>query len=121
MIEFYNLKGEFVKEEELTRKHIDHVNGMKIRCTVKDGVTVIGFCRVAQILTGEFLEISRSFDSHSGFGDVQKIHWTEIEKIEAILYSNPRWGTRVDFTFDVDKTRIAKPMEKADIPEFLKH
>ncbi len=106
MIEYYNLKGEFIKGEKLTRTNLDTVNGMKIRCTLKNGEIIIGFGTTSQNLSGENIEINCSFDYQYGFRDVRKVHWTEIDKIEAMLYSNPRWGRQVDFSFNVNKSKI---------------
>lgn len=121
MIEFYTLKGEFVKEEELTRTIIEKVHGMKIRCTLKNGKVLIGYCSSAELLTGKNIEICCEFDIVTGFSDKKIIPCEEICKIEAMQYSNPRWGTKVDFSFDVDRNNIKESeASKVVIPDFLK-
>ena len=121
MIEIYTLKGEFVKEEELSRKKIEAVHRMKIRCTLKNGESLIGYCSSAEMLTGENIELSCAFDVSSGFKDVKIIPCEEISKIEAMLHSNPRCGSKVNFSFEVDRNKEKKEeTTQVVIPDFLK-
>ena len=124
MIEFYRLNGEYVKSEELTLKNVAHVNGMKIKCYLESGETIIGYCKSGEILTSENIEFRCSFDPEDGFGDTKVVHWTEVEKIEALLYSGPRWGGKIDFSFPISSDRkkcaIEETCKGIVIPDFLK-
>ena len=69
MIEFYTLKGKYIKEEELTGNNIEKVHGMKIRCSLKNGNVLIGYCSSAEMMTGDNIEVSCDFDIVTGFKD----------------------------------------------------
>lgn len=102
MIDYYKLDGQFVKTEELTQNNIMGTNGMKVRCFLRNGDIIVGYCKAGVDANSSTIEVSCSFNPKIGFGDIVGVNWKQIERMEAILWSGPRWGGRIDFLFDVD-------------------
>lgn len=113
----YNLAGEIIEQHPLDLDH-PKVNplGQKVRITVNDGKKYVGFLDTPLMVPAlmntffketvvNYLQISRydldedspklrSYNSIAIF-----IPTAIVEKIEAILYSNPRWGSQLTNEF----------------------
>ena len=116
---FYNLHGEIKNREQLNHHSIAKCNGMKIKCWLKDESQKVGFADVFRIHdNNEYNEMIKDYinlctydhldeernqlvgDDDSKYNQTYiKIAIDDIEKIEAILHSNPRWGTRLTNKF----------------------
>lgn len=99
----YNLSGEVVEENEFTMTSFKaNPIGQKVRITTNAGKVYVGFWDT--IISGQLLpkqiKISRyDLDNLTGKLKTSKnitdfVPINEISKIEAILHSNPCWGTR---------------------------
>ena len=108
MIDFYKYSGEFAKSEELTLENIMHTNGMKVRCFLNNGDIIVGYCRAGVDANSTTIEISCSFDRKKGFGDIIGVNWKMVERMEAIFHSGPRWGGKIDFSFDIKPVNVGQ-------------
>lgn len=112
---FYKLNGTIKSTTVLTKETLTQCHGMKVKCHLKDGTAAVGFADVygtnnavhdsVYLRTYDHLDEAR----HELIGpDDTKYDQTfhdvplcDITKIEAILHSNPRWGTMLtnEFSF----------------------
>ena len=117
---FYKLDGTVKKEVALTEENLVLCNGMKLKCYLKNRNEVVGFADVYRTYNkSEFDNKVHDYiylwifdyldeEQHKLVGtDDNKFNQTfsklnigDIVKIEAILYSNPRWGTRLTNKFE---------------------
>ncbi len=118
-ITFYKLDGTVKKEVALTEENLALCNGMKLKCCLKNGSEVVGFADVYRTYNkSEFDNKIHDYiylwtfdnlveEQHKLVGTDEnkynqtfnKVNIDDIIKIEAILYSNPRWGTRLTNKF----------------------
>ncbi len=108
---FYKLNGEIEKQEELSIENIKNIGGMKARCTLKDKSEIIGYADTIEVLGNKQILIKTFVnldeDTHELVGkgtdryaeNVIRIDFNDIEKVEVILYSSPRWGTEITNQF----------------------
>ena len=116
---YYNLSGEIKNREQLINNNIAKCNGMKIRCWLKDNSQKVGFADVFRVhdennydgtikgyinlWTYDNLDEDKNQligNNSSKYNQTyMKINIEDIEKIEAFLHSNPRWGTRLTNKF----------------------
>ena len=137
-ITLYKLNGVIDKVLKLNIDNIKGLNGMKLKCHLFNGEDKIGFADVYR--THEKEEFDNevhdyinlwTFDmldenTHQLVGEEEnkykqtfiKVRIDDIDNIEAILHSNPRWGTRLtnNFCFFNNGNK-----EKLEIPDFLKN
>ena len=119
-ITFYKLNGQVKSEEILTKENLEHINGMMTKCTMANGTEEHGYADPTGIYDKEkyngkihdyiYLWIWDHLDENTGNligNDDEKYNQTfkpvkidEIEKIDAIIYSNPRWGGRLTNKFE---------------------
>lgn len=122
---YYNLSGKIKNREQLINKNIEKCNGMKIRCWLKDNSQKVGFADVFRThdqndydgTVKDYINLytfnNLDEDKNQLIGDFNskyeksyiKIEIADIEIIEAILYSNPRWGTRLTNKFQFVKQK----------------
>lgn len=122
MIRFYQQDGKKHDELELTPQSLKDAIGMMARCYLRDDSFHDGFISfsdgVKMNTTGE--ESDSTFflwtwvhldeETHRLVGDdeekyqqkYEQIYFEEVERIDAILYSNPRWGGRLYNHFFID-------------------
>lgn len=135
---FYKLNGQMKAEEVLTKENLEHINGMMTRCTMANGTEEIGFADPTGICNKEiydgkinehiYLWTWDNLDEKTGKligNDDKKCNQTfkavkidDIEKIEAIIHSNPRWGGKLTNKFEFYNNDINE--KELDIPSFLK-
>lgn len=116
---FYKLNGTVKKETALTEENLALCDGMKLKCCLKNGNEVVGFADVYRAYDGSefdckvhdyiylwtFDNLDEEQHKLTGTGDQKydqtfnKVSIDDIIKIEAILYSNPRWGTKLTNKF----------------------
>lgn len=116
---FYKLNGEINSEELLNEESLRYTNGMMLKCYMKNGTEEIGFADPYRIKDDDFDELVHDYinlwtwdnldeDKHELIGDndskynqtFKKVNIRDIIRIEAILYSNPRWGGELTNSFD---------------------
>lgn len=118
-ITFYKLNGEISNEELLNEKSLGHINGMMIKCYMKNGLEEIGFADPYRTHDKNFDNLVHDYiylctwdnlddDKHALIGDdvskynqtLKKVNIEDIVNIEAILHSNPRWSGKLTNSFD---------------------
>lgn len=119
MINFYDLKGNIVESNLLTKENIEKTHGMMVRCFLKNNEFYEGFADVyrrfesAEInfAVGEYIHLwtwdNLNEITHQLEGDAKikysqthtPIKIIDILKLDAILYSNPRFGTKLTNKF----------------------
>lgn len=133
---FYKKDGQVKSEEILTKENLKHIHGMMTKCTMENGKEEVGFADSTGVYDIEnydgkikdyiYLWTWDNLDEATGKligNDDEKYNHTlnpvkidEIENIEAILYSNPRWGGKLTNKFEFFNNTNEKELE---IPEFL--
>ena len=131
-IYYYQNDGTIKGEEPLNENNLGNINGMMVKCHMKNGSIQIGFadpyrtCNRAEY-TGEIKDIiylwtwdniDETMHQLVGNGDDKysqtyipvKIEY--ITRIDAILYSNPRWGVRLTNKFYIDEMQSHKKQSK---------
>lgn len=117
-IKYYMNNGKLEKEEELNEENLKHTNGMILKCLLFDNTEEIGYADPYRTHDNEYdgevhdyinLWIWENLDEecHQLIGDeinkynqiFKKIEINKIKKIDAILYSNPRWGGQLTNKF----------------------
>ncbi len=120
-IHIFSYEGKFLGEEELTLSNLQGYIGMMARCYMPDGSYSDGFITFTP--DNEPKDYGSSFflwtwanldeETHQLLGDgdekyeqnYKKIeHYRDVEKIDVILFSNPRWGGRLYNHFFIDTT-----------------
>ncbi|MBR6562464.1 MAG: hypothetical protein IKK70_00825 [Clostridia bacterium] len=115
-ITFYKINGEPVKSEELDGKTKKDIHGMKVKCTLSNGFSKVGFANAYYCTESDRFVVGSKSDkldyivletyvnlneeTHRFHGDEE--HWfdvlrekvalSEIDHIDAILHSGLRWG-----------------------------
>lgn len=117
---FYKLNGQVKSEKVLTKENLKNINGMMIRCIMANGTEEVGFADPTGICDKEnydgevneyiYLWTWDNLDENTGKligNEDEKYNQTfksvkidDIEKIEAITYSNPRWGRKLTNKFE---------------------
>lgn len=117
---FYKSNGQVKSEEKLDKENLCHINGMMTKCTMTNGIEEVGFADSTGIYNEEkydgkvhdyiYLWTWDNLDENTGKligNDEEKYNQTfksvkidEIEKIEAITHSNPRWGGKLTNKFE---------------------
>lgn len=125
---FYNLDGTIKNIVALTEKNLAQCNGKKVRCSLADGNEIVGFADVYRTKNrSEFDNRIHDYfylwtfdnlceEQHKLIGtDADKYNQTfnrvnldDIVKIEAILFSGPRWGTELTNRFEFSKKMQGK-------------
>lgn len=119
-IVFYKLNGQVKSEEELTKENLEHINGMMTKCTMVNGIEEVGFADTTGVYNKKiydgrihdyiYLWTWDSLNEETGklIGDGDEkynqnhkpVKIDDIEKVEAITYSNPRWGGKLTNKFE---------------------
>ena len=122
-IKFYKNNGILDHEEVLNEKSLANTNGMLIKCYMNDGCVEVGYSDPYRANNmNEFDDEIHDYiyiwtwdnideDKHKLIGnDIEKYNKTykkiiikDINDIDAILYSSPRWGGRITNKFDFRK------------------
>ena len=120
---FYKLNGTVKNVVALTAGNLSYCNGMKLKCYLKNGDEVIGFVDVYRthnenefdnkihdyIYLWTFDNLDEEQHKLVGSDDKKynqtfnKVNIDDIIKIEAILYSNPRWGVSLTNKFQFSR------------------
>lgn len=136
-IRFYKLNGQVKSEEVLTKENLEHINGMMTKCTMSNGAEKVGFADPTGIYDKEkyngkaqeyiYLWTWDNLDENTGNligDDEEKYNQTfeavkidDIEKVEAIIYSNPRWGGKLTNKFEFHSNDNNE--NEIEIPKFL--
>ena len=118
-IYYFRGDGILYKDEKLNRESICNINGMLVRCFMQNGSIRIGYAEPyrASLQSECKLESEPIMylwtwdnideDTHTLVGDESvkynqthtPIRIDSITRIDAILYSNPRWGGRLTNKF----------------------
>lgn len=134
---FYKLNGQVKSEEILTKENLEHINGMMTKCTMANGTEEVGFADPTGVYDKEnydgkinehiYLWTWDNLDENTGNligNDDEKYNQTfkavkidDIEKIEAIIYSNPRWGGKLTNKFKFYSNDANE--KELEIPQFL--
>ena len=116
---FYKLDGQIKSEEKMYKENLGHINGMMTKCTMINGIEEVGFADPTGIYNKEkydgkvqdyiYLWTWDNLDESTGklIGDddekynqtFKSVKIDDIEKIEAITNSNPRWGGKLTNKF----------------------
>lgn len=122
---YYDLSGKIINREQLNINNIGKCNGMKIRCWLKDNSQKVGFADVYRIHDENdydgtvkeyinlciFVNLDEDKNQLIGNDDSKyeqsyiKVEIEDIETIEAILHSNPRWGTSLTNKFQFSDSK----------------
>ena len=122
-IYYYQNDGSLKGEEILNEKNLGNINGMMVKCHMKNGSVQIGFAdpyRVHNQLeyTGEIKDIIYLWTwdnidetTHQLLGNVDEkysqtyipVKIEYITQIDAIVFSNPSWGGRLTNKFYIDE------------------
>ena len=121
-ITYYKLDGTIDHQQVLNYKNIADTNGMIIRCILKNGETLEGYSdpyrtdeKSAHGHSTNNLTWLSTWDNldettHRLIGDGETkysqtslpVRVDDILSVDAILYSNPRWGARLTNHFFID-------------------
>ena len=131
--------GSLQAKEELNNNNIGKTNGMMICCNLKNGKSFDGYSDSYRLYDESydskvnsyiFLNNYKYYDSKNNkFKDDvsnkyeqsgKKININDIDSIDAILYSNPRWGGRILNKFEFYHTDKSMKLVDVTIPSFLK-
>ncbi len=125
-ITFYKANGEVKSEEILTKENLMHISGMMTKCYLKNGKEEVGFADFESVHNKEdydgkiqdyiYLWTWDNLDEENGKlvgKDNEKYNQTfrkiaidEIERVEAIIYSNARWGGKLTNKFEFYKNEV---------------
>ena len=119
---FYKNNGDLEREEELTEDNLANTNGLMIKCHLKDGSEKVGYSDPYRLHDNNpFTEVENHIylvtwtnldeETHKLIGDNEtmynrtftRINIDDIISVEAILFSNPRWGGRLTNLFSFTK------------------
>ena len=119
MIYYYRCDGTLYSEDALNHNTLRNINGMMVRCFMQNGSVQVGYAepyRASLQSGGRFENEPMMYlwtwdnideDTHTLVGDDSvrfnqtrtPIRIDRITRIDAILYSNPRWGGRLTNKF----------------------
>lgn len=141
----YNKKGIIDKEYDLTEENLHYTKGMISKCTMKDKSEKVGFSDPTKVETlpkeewsGEIKDTINLWtwknldeDKHELVGDeeskyetnIEEIKIQDIEKMECIMYSHPRWGGKLTNKFEFAKTKkdVEPKVQMNDEQEFTEY
>lgn len=141
----YNKKGTVEKEYDLTEENLHYTTGMISKCTMKDKGEKVGFSDPTKVETlpkeewsGEIKDTINLWtwknldeEKHELVGDedskyetnIEEIKIQDIEIMECIMYSHPRWGGHLTNKFEFSKSRKDIRVEdvKSEEEEFTKY
>ena len=109
---YYKKSGEVEKTEAFNEENLGRINGMMTKCILKNGDIEIGFADPFKTYSNhEYSDTVSGYiylwtwdnldeETHKLIGDgsdkynqtYKRVNIDDIDFIEAILYSNPRWG-----------------------------
>ncbi len=114
---YYNKDGSFNKKEELSLENLKQIMGKISKCYMSDGKEITRFADPLRVyeksplpFDGEVHDFiylwkweNLDEETHQLIGDnnkkynqiYQKVEIDKILKMECILYSNPRWGSKL--------------------------
>lgn len=92
---FY-LNGNIRDKLDLTFDNAFKTNGMKVKVQLKNGNEIIGYSVFEYDQNDTYIYVGIGRKENKEF-ELVSIPFKEVVKIEAILYSNPRWGVKEDF------------------------
>ena len=118
-ITIYNSDGSIAEIKEFNAINLIQIDGMLSRCTMKNGEQFDGFVDIYRsYYKNNHNDKSRNLiyfwtwdnideDAHRLIGDIdtkfnqtfRPVEISQIHRIDAILYSNPRWGGRITNRF----------------------
>lgn len=97
---FY-LNGIIKEKLNLTFDNAFKTNGMKVKVQLKNGNEIIGYSVFEYDQNDTYIYVGIGRKENKEF-ELVSIAFKNIIKIEALLYSNPRWGVKEDFkNFDI--------------------
>lgn len=97
---FY-LNGNIKDKSDLTFDNAFKTNGMKVKVKLKNGNEIIGYSVFEYDQNDTYIYVGIGRKENKEF-ELVSIPFKEVVKIEALLYSNPRWGVKEDLiTFKV--------------------
>lgn len=136
---FYKYDGTLDHDTVLSEDTIVNTNGMLIKCKMKDNTEKVGYSdpyrfhddnTTMDIKDYIYLITWKNLDEdkHELIGDdntkydqlFEKVNIKDIDSIEAILYSNPRWGGRLTNKFEFHPRNKSVELSDVTIPDFLK-
>lgn len=119
---YYKNNGDFDREEELNEDNLANTNGMKIKCHLKDGTEKVGYSDPYRLHDKNFFMEVEDYiylvtwtnldeETHELIGDddsmydktFTRVDIDDIISVEAILFSNPKWGGRLTNLFSFRK------------------
>lgn len=92
---FY-LNGNIKDKLELTFDNTFKANGMKVKVQLKNGNEIIGYSVFEYDQNDTYIYVGIGKKENKEF-ELTSIPFKDIVKIEALLYSNSRWGVKEDF------------------------
>lgn len=138
-IVFYKYNGEIDHEEVLNNKGLIKTNGMMIKCYLKDGTQKVGYSDPYRLHDNDYLMEVKDYiylmtwnnldeEKHELVGDEDSkynktytpINIADIINIEAILYSNPKWGGKLTNLFSFSKSSNKEERDTENLPDWLK-
>lgn len=138
MIKYYDKYGKLNHEEELIDNNLKGINGMMCKCYLKSGKEIVGYgdpFRFNESITNSeiydyiYLWKWKNLDevTHTLIGDdsskydhiYEKVNIEDIDSIDAIMYSNPRWGGPLTNVFKFSRKEDNKDNVDVELPDFL--
>ncbi len=102
-IRFYKQDGTLSSEETFDSDNIEHTRGMLIKCVLKDGSEVVGYSKPSDYITMlDDLELWLYKDINTLEQESIFVKMKDVVRIDAILYSNPRWSGKITNEFFVN-------------------
>lgn len=121
-IKYYTQNGELSKVEELTDDNLKNINGMLVKCILSDRSQEIGYGDPLKTKSPEEFDTVVSDyiylwtwknidektnqligDSDEKYNQIYKKIWIkDINEVNAILNSNPRWGGKLTNNFFIE-------------------
>lgn len=136
IIKYYDLYGELKYFEELNNINLSNINGMKVKCILKNQKEIIGFADPLRLSDNTFDNSVHDYiyintykylneennkleneDINKKFDMIKtKINIYDISLIDVILHSNARWGCKLTNKFYfIKKEKNGKDY----LPDFL--
>jgi len=119
---FYKYNGDFDREEELNEDNLANTNGLIIKCHLKDGSEKVGYSDPYRLHDDNTFIVVEDYiylvtwtnldeETHELVGDgdsmydrtYTRVNIDDIISVEAILFSNPKWGGRLTNLFSFSK------------------
>ena len=101
---FY-LNGNIKEKQVLTFENAFKTNGMKIKVHLINGNNIIGYSVFEYEQDETYITVGIGKKENKEL-ELISIPFKDIIRIEAMLYSNPRWGVKEDFeSFDDGRER----------------